>query len=265
MTNTHPHNYPKLLTAILAAGALLLTGTLTSTADAQRAHIATHHHAPRHNHTCTRHRQRTHHASCAKAARNKRRAAQHHHHTLTAKASSPATPAQTTTAPTPAPEVPSGPCPNTELIPTPSNLPEVQAATLCLINKIRIQNGEQPLSNNSKLDTAAQNHSEDMVTNNYFNHTTPTGEAFNTRITATGYAPPGSAYELGENIDCATLTLATPNETVNGWMNSPEHRENILNSDFHDSGIGITPAAPPQYANGQPGATYTQDFGVVSP
>jgi uncharacterized protein YkwD len=148
-------------------------------------------------------------------------------------------------------------------MPAASNLAEVRAATLCLINKIRLQSGEQPLSDNGKLDTAAQGHSADMVAENYFDHTTPSGEEFGARITAAGYVPSGWSYELGENIECGTLSLATPTAAVNGWMSSPEHRANILNGEFRDSGIGVAPAAPAAYANGQPGATYTQEFGVV--
>jgi uncharacterized protein YkwD len=162
------------------------------------------------------------------------------------------------------PAVPSGPCPDAELMPTASDLAQVQAATLCLINRLRVQNGELPLTDNSKLDEAAQRHSEDMISNDYFDHTSPSGEAFDTRIDRTGYVPRGWSYELGENIDCATLGLATPSQAVNGWMNSPEHRANILNGDFRDSGIGVAPATPAEFADGQPGATYTQDFGVVS-
>jgi uncharacterized protein YkwD len=129
---------------------------------------------------------------------------------------------------------------------------------------MRVQNGQQPLIDNGKLDAAARQHSEDMVGNDYFGHTTPTGATVEARILATGYVSPGDSYELGENIDCAGLTLATPSATVNGWMSSPDHRANILNGDFRESGIGVAPAAPAMCAEGPPGATYTQDFGVVS-
>ena len=83
-----------------------------------------------------------------------------------------------------------------------------------------------------------------MVSRDYFSHTTPTGEAFDTRILATGYVRSDQLYELGENIDCATLTLATPAATVNAWMNSPEHRENILNGEYRETGVGVAAAAP---------------------
>ncbi len=173
---------------------------------------------------------------------------------------------QLTSAVSPAPSAPAAPetCSNTEVTPTSSNLAEVRAATLCLINRERAQHGESRLTENADLVEAAQGHSEDMVGRNYFSHTTPTGEAFDTRILASGYARPSEGYELGENIDCATLYLATPAATVSAWMNSPDHRENILNGEYRDSGIGVAAAAPESFSGGQAGATYTQDFGVIA-
>jgi uncharacterized protein YkwD len=46
-------------------------------------------------------------------------------------------------------------------------------------------------------------------------------------------------------------------------MASPEHLANILDGDYRDTAIGVAPAAPPSLANGQPGAIYTQEFGVI--
>ena len=60
------------------------------------------------------------------------------------------------------------------------------------------------------------------------------------------------------------LQLSTPSAIVAGWMRSPEHRANILNPDFRDSGIGIVAHAPRRYSGGQRGATYTQQFGVTA-
>jgi uncharacterized protein YkwD len=156
------------------------------------------------------------------------------------------------------------PCANAELRPSSANLVQVREATLCLINEQREQHGELPLTENGRLVAAAQGHSEDMVTHNYFEHTSPSGEEFQTRIIASGYVPRGAAYELGENIDTATLSLSSPAATVAAWMNSPEHRANILNGEFRESGIGIASAAPVYFAEGQTGATYTQDFGVLA-
>ena len=60
------------------------------------------------------------------------------------------------------------------------------------------------------------------------------------------------------------MQLATPAAIVGSWMKSPGHRANILNADFRDSGLGVVARAPQRYAHGQPGATYTQQFGAVT-
>ena len=70
-------------------------------------------------------------------------------------------------------------------------------------------------------------------------------------------------YEVAEDIAWGTLSLATPRSIVAGWMASPRHRVNILNPGFRSTGVGVSPHAPASFAEGQAGATYTQDFGVI--
>ena len=41
---------------------------------------------------------------------------------------------------------------------------------------------------------------------------------------------------LGENIAAG---YSTPEQVVQGFMNSPEHRANILNPNYHDIGVGL--------------------------
>lgn len=155
-------------------------------------------------------------------------------------------------------------CAGAELLPSESNLAAVRSATLCLINQQRAENGEMALVEDPRLRGVAQRHSEDMVAENYFEHTSPSGEDLEQRVMASGYIPRGAAYELGENIDCATMSLSTPGATVRAWMDSPEHRANILNGEFRETGIGVSASAPAFFAEGEPGATYTQDFGVLA-
>ena len=50
---------------------------------------------------------------------------------------------------------------------------------------------------------------------------------------------------------------------MNAWIASPGHLANILEGQYEDTGIGIVPAAPAQLAEGSPGATYAQEFGVI--
>jgi uncharacterized protein YkwD len=48
-------------------------------------------------------------------------------------------------------------------------------------------------------------------------------------------------------------------------MASAEHRANILNRRFRDTGIGVVPGAPGSLAEDRGAATYTQDFGAILP
>jgi hypothetical protein len=99
-----------------------------------------------------------------------------------------------------------------------------------------------------------------MVTNRYFAHDSADGRHFDDRITAVGYLGGVNRWWLGENLAWGTYNLASPAAIMNGWMNSPGHRENIL-GEFSEVGIAIVTADP----NGDtaPGGTYVTDFGRV--
>jgi uncharacterized protein YkwD len=155
-------------------------------------------------------------------------------------------------------------CPGASLTPNAENLETIRAATLCLVNRERADNGESALQPNAQLQQAAQDHSESMVQENYFEHVSPNGDTPLSRIRAAGYIYSSQVgYEVGENIGWGTLWLATPNAIVAAWMASPGHRANILDAHFRDTAIGVSPHAPASLAHGQAGAIYTQDFGVI--
>ncbi len=153
-------------------------------------------------------------------------------------------------------------CADANLVPSSTNLPRIAAATLCLINQERAAAHLVALRANAALDTAAAQHSADMVAKNYFDHVSPSGSTPQSRMTAVGYLKPNRAWSIGENIAAATGS-ATPASIVKMWMNSSGHRANILNPKFRDSGMGVSAAAPRLLGTG-PGATYTQDFGVTT-
>ncbi len=156
------------------------------------------------------------------------------------------------------------PCENTELMPQAGNLEQVRTATLCLVDQERARNNELPLRFNAQLEQAAQQHSEQMVGEDYFAHVAPNGETPLDRVQATGYIPNAQVgYTIGENIAWGTLYLATPNAIVAAWIASPEHLANILNSEYLDTAIGVDPTAPASLAGGQAGAVYTQVLGVI--
>jgi len=116
-----------------------------------------------------------------------------------------------------------------------------------LINNERASHGLMPLSWNSKIAQAALNHSADMASRNYFEHDSPEGYDFSWRYAQIGFSCSvtygNMIYGGGENIMFlegyyGVDTIAS--ETVNGWMNSPGHRINILTPHFQSEGIGVS-------------------------
>ena len=179
-----------------------------------------------------------------------------------------ATPKPTAAAPESSASIIAGvlakPCANTELTPEPGNIEAIDVATLCLVNEERARNGELPLQPNARLEQAAQGHSEEMVSDDYFAHIAPSGQTPVERVVATGYVPSSEVgYTLGENIAWGTLQLSTPSAIVAAWIASPEHLANILYAPYVDTAIGVAPEAPAALAEGQPGAVYAQEFGVI--
>ncbi|WP_431045853.1 sigma-70 family RNA polymerase sigma factor [Streptomyces sp. P1-3] len=134
----------------------------------------------------------------------------------------PATPpARPTPSPTPQATRPADP-----------RAPLVQQVT-ALVNAERAKAGCAPVRPNDQLTTAAQRHSDDMAARHYFDHTEPDGTGPGERITAAGYR----WQTYGENIAAGQQT---PHTVMDSWMNSPGHRQNILNCDVTEIGVGIT-------------------------
>ena len=147
----------------------------------------------------------------------------------TATASKPAaTPAKATaTASKPAATTPS----TSTLTQATSTVSAFEKQVVELTNKERAKNGLAPLTLDTELSKVARVKSQDMSTNNYFDHTSPTyGSPFDMMKQF------GISYKAaGENI---AKGQATPEEVVEAWMNSEGHRANILSSKFTHIGVG---------------------------
>jgi uncharacterized protein YkwD len=115
-----------------------------------------------------------------------------------------------------------------------------------LVNVERGKGGCAALKVNDQLTQAARAHSAWMAQTKKFSHTGSGGSTFVTRAKATGYRQPSA-----ENI---AWGYRSAEAVVDGWMNSPGHRANILNCKSKAVGVGVVYAA-----NGTP--YYTQDFG----
>jgi hypothetical protein len=100
----------------------------------------------------------------------------------------------------------------------------------------RAQNGDSALSLNSQLAQAAQAKANDMAARNYWSHITPDGDEPWVFIAQTGYSYQAAGENLAYGFDSSAAA-------VSGWMNSPSHRENLLNNNYLDVGFGIANAA----------------------
>jgi uncharacterized YkwD family protein len=99
-----------------------------------------------------------------------------------------------------------------------------------LVNQERSNAGLNTLTNNSALESMALVKAKDMYNNNYFDHNSPSyGSPFNMMKSF------GIQYTYaGENI---AKGQRSPQEVMTSWMNSPGHRQNILNPNFTKIGV----------------------------
>lgn len=120
---------------------------------------------------------------------------------------------------------------------TPDSRPSTEENTFekqvfSLVNQEREKQGLQPLAWNETLAQVARNHSKDMHDRNYMAHTNPDGLSPFDRITNYGVAYTRAA----ENIAAGQKT---PEAVMESWMNSAGHRENILNPNLTEIGVGF--------------------------
>ncbi|WP_327406393.1 CAP domain-containing protein [Streptomyces sp. NBC_01288] len=131
---------------------------------------------------------------------------------------------------------------------TAGNLARTATEVVELTNTERARAGLRALAVDPLLAAAAQAHSTDMVARAFYSHTSPDGSQPWDRAAAAG----SRRRTIGENIACGQRSAA---EVVEGWMNSPGHRANILKPDFTHIGIGFA-------GGGQTGTYWTQLFGA---
>lgn len=102
-----------------------------------------------------------------------------------------------------------------------------------LTNQRRAQAGLSALSLNQTLSGAAYTKGRDMIDKDYWAHVAPDGTQPWKFFSQFGY----KYRYAGENL---ARDFSNANDAVNAWMNSPTHRENILNPKYKEIGIGIT-------------------------
>jgi hypothetical protein len=107
-----------------------------------------------------------------------------------------------------------------------------KTALISLTNQERKAIGISALTENPTLNQAAYEKAKDMLASDYFSHWSPSGTSPWYWFKKAGYS-----YKLaGENL---AIGFFDSEEVVNAWMNSPSHRDNLLNSNFREIGIRV--------------------------
>lgn len=123
------------------------------------------------------------------------------------------------------------------------NNSELGIEVIELINARRSDYGLDTLTADDNITEIALAHSKDMAEYDYIDHTSPAGLSPFDRLDFAGIYYMSAAENIGSG-------FLTAEDVVNSWMNSPAHRENILNPEFTHIGVGY-------YAGGSNGTYWT--------
>jgi uncharacterized protein YkwD len=102
------------------------------------------------------------------------------------------------------------------------------------INRVRSNRGLPELKVNGELQEIARRHSSDMASSGYFSHTDQTGRGLKERLGQAQRTP----FVAGENLHRNDFPDSA-REAIRGWIQSPGHRQNILNGNYSETGIGV--------------------------
>jgi uncharacterized protein YkwD len=100
-------------------------------------------------------------------------------------------------------------------------------------NAQREKFGLPPLKESEILNLSAKMKLEDMFEKQYFSHDSPTGETLEDLMKKVNY----EYIVVGENL--AMGNFESDKEVIEAWMQSPGHRENILNSRYQEIGVAV--------------------------
>jgi len=104
------------------------------------------------------------------------------------------------------------------------------------VNQLRLQHNLPPLKLNAQLCDAAQAHAETMAQTGVIAHADSQGRRADYRASEAGYF----YHRLGENLAAGQPTWE---RALQAWLNSPDHRANLLTPDYRELGIGFTGSA----------------------
>ena len=115
------------------------------------------------------------------------------------------------------------------------DIDEFERRVFELTNEQRRLHGLPDLIWDDRLAQAARAHSIDMTTNGLTGHTGSDGSSPRTRVNRVGLSP----MTIAENVTTGWNFNYTPEAAVQGWMDSPGHRANILHRNLTHMGVGV--------------------------
>ena len=138
----------------------------------------------------------------------------------------------------------------------PSSDASFEQQVIELVNAERAARGLPPLKLSSALRDAARYHATDMAQDGYFEHDTYDRAGGQLKRVCDTWSRIGSYYPSpwGENIAAG---YTTPASVMSGWMNSSGHRDNLLNPNHREIGVGYTRGGSWRHY-------WVQDFGTRS-
>ena len=122
-------------------------------------------------------------------------------------------------------------CPGADVTGGPQ--PARTAAVLCLTARARERAHRAALHEAAALERSAALKVDSIERCGTFTHT-PCGTRMSAPMSRTGYAR--GCYSVGENLAWVSVGM-TPREVVRAWLHSPEHRANLLDARFRDTGV----------------------------
>jgi len=127
-----------------------------------------------------------------------------------------------------------------------------RAGVIRLTNVQREKYGVSLLKENTKLNASAETKAQDMLKNQYFSHYSLSGIGVGNLVESAGY----EYIAIGENL--ALGNFENDEVLVQAWMDSPGHRENILNAQYQEIGVAVVKGI----FNGQSTWLAVQHFGL---
>ncbi len=116
---------------------------------------------------------------------------------------------------------------------------DYEAEVVELVNAERAKIGLPPLKRVDSLDDVARYHAVDMDADAYFEHDTYDRSNGDLVYVCTWSARIGDYYTGGSKGENIAGGYRTPEQVMNGWMNSSGHRANILREGYWEIGVGF--------------------------